>query len=411
MKGNYPYQYFHNPDIKKSIYEIWDDIDSYSGEYFEDEQSAYTKTDFFAALPPLKYGGKFIKGIFFTQAAGFLIDKIPEIQKIFNVAAYTMWSSYSWCDRADVYLACYNYPERERYHKEKFKKKENIVFVPLQDADFTNEYVLAPVAGTVKKYDILSVATPYQVKNLPMIAAAIRSYKAKYGKTLKTAMVLGSNLIEKHPDGTIDYSKLRKDHAGQLDLVKEILKDLYPSVEFFPFVKYSEMPKIYSMSKCIVLASLIEGKNRAITEAQSCNTPVVAFRQHNQWARGKHPIFYGNSGELAENFTPESLADAIHKVITNSDLYEPRKNFLLHSGRRNFVNILLDSIPYYRENIPEFKQGRIFDNVWVNLALWDNYATSYYDFLYRNKNSMTNRRGLESIKDVVDFYLNKMQIK
>ena len=93
----------------------------------------------------------------------------------------------------------------------------------------------------------------------------------------------------------------------------------------------------------------------------SCNTPIITFKQHNQWARGEHPIFFGNSGELAEEFTPESLADAIHKIIENPQNYKPRYNYLKYCGRKNFVNNLIKHIPYYRENIPEYKDGELLE--------------------------------------------------
>lgn len=37
MKGVYPNEYLKNPNVAKPIEKIWDDIDAYTGEFFEDE--------------------------------------------------------------------------------------------------------------------------------------------------------------------------------------------------------------------------------------------------------------------------------------------------------------------------------------------------------------------------------------
>ena len=138
MKGAYPVKYFLNPSINQPIEEIWDDIDAYTGEYFEDEPHLHKKIDFVVPLPPLKYKGKFLKGLFFSQACEYILKLYPELKKIFIPCAYTMWSNYSWSDSAEVYLTCYENKEREKYYKNKYPNKKDIIFVPLQDADFTN---------------------------------------------------------------------------------------------------------------------------------------------------------------------------------------------------------------------------------------------------------------------------------
>ena len=75
MKGIYPVQYLLNPNMDriKSLREIWDDIDLYSGEYFEDEPELYEKIDCFIPLPPLDYQNKRTKGILFSQASEYLM--------------------------------------------------------------------------------------------------------------------------------------------------------------------------------------------------------------------------------------------------------------------------------------------------------------------------------------------------
>ena len=124
MKGIYPIKYFKTPLCDKPIEEIWDDIDAYTGEFFEDEPQHYKRMAFFVPLPPLNYKGKFTKGIMFTQGLDFLLKLYPNLKDLFFCGAYSMWSSYPWCDKADFYLSCYENKKREEYHKTNIKTKK-----------------------------------------------------------------------------------------------------------------------------------------------------------------------------------------------------------------------------------------------------------------------------------------------
>ncbi len=411
MKGKYPREYFKNPNINKSLEEIWDDIDAYSGEFFEDETDLHKKIDFIIPLPPLNYKNKITKGVVFSQGMEYLLKLYPRLQEIFFCGAYTMWSSYSWCDKADFYLTCYENKAREEYYKNKYPNKRNIIFVPLQDADFTNEYIMAPTFYEAKTIDVLTVSTPLEVKNLPILAQAIKIYEQKYNTTPKVTFILGSNLITKDSNGKLDYSNELERNKNQLRQVEEILGDSINKIDFIPYANYYDLAKYYSSAKCCVLTSLIEGKNRSLNEAMSCNTPVVVFKQHNQWARGNHPIFFGNSGELVEEFTPEALADTLYKVINNYKNYDARKNYLLNNGRKNFINKLLSCIPYYKENIPDYKEGYIHENLWIDLACQENYQLGFYQFLYGKNSVIQHARGLERIDFLVKFFYSRFGIK
>lgn len=412
MKGIYPVSYFRDPNVNKPIEEIWDDIDAYSGEFFEDEPENLPRIDLFIPLPPLKYKGKFTKGILLTQGCEYLLKMYPDIKKLFFVGAYTMWSSYSWCDKADLYFACYENKPREEYHKNKYQNKKDIIFIPLQDADFTNEYVMAPAYNTPKDVDILSVSTPFDVKNHTVIAKVIKAYEKMYGIRLKSRFIFGINDVKKYRDGEIDYSKLSPKCNEILDEVNNILDGkMEQYVDFVPKVQHKSLNREYSRAKCLVLASLIEGKNRSINEAMSCDVPVVAFKQHNQWARGDYPIFFGNSGELAEEFTPESMAEAIHKILINPQNYEPRKNYLKYNGRKNFVNTCAKYIPYYKENVPDYDENLFWNNLWIDLACQTNYQISYLDFLYGKSNQLTWIQGINNIDFLIKYYYSMFGIK
>ena len=283
--------------------------------------------------------------------------------------------------------------------------------LPLQDADFTNEYKMAPAFNVFKTFDIFCVSTAYPVKNIPMIAKAIKEYERKYGVILKVKYAIGSRDLIVNEDKTIDVSKLRDDAGKQLEEVMQILGDYTKYIEFFPFIDYKDLPKYYTGARCCVLASLLEGKNRFLSEAMACNTPVIVFQDFNKYSRGDYPIFFENSGEYAPYFTPESLADTIHKVINNPQNYEPRKNYLKYSGRKNFVNTIIDSTPYYKENLPNYEKGRIQDNIWVDLAMQYNYQLSTYDFIYGKNTAIQHVRGMKAIESLVKFFYSRFKIK
>ena len=184
--------------------------------------------------------------------------------------------------------------------------------------------------------------------------------------------------------------------------------DFYRYIDIVPKAGQYELCEYYNKSKCLVLASLIEGKNRAYHEAMACNTPAILFKDHNKWARGEHPLFYGNSGEIVELFNPESLADKIHEVINNPQNYSPRENFLKHHGRKTALNTFSNYLPYFKENIPNYQEN-IYENKWINEAIEENYGFSFEDILYENKTQIGHTRSLEKIKKTLDFYFNKFK--
>ncbi|MBQ7286950.1 MAG: glycosyltransferase [Candidatus Gastranaerophilales bacterium] len=406
----WPLQYFHNPIIKKPIEEIWDDIDAYTFEaQYENPQKA-EEFDFVVVLPPLKYQGKITKGVFFSQAVDVIIERFPKLTEIFIPIANSMFSSYPHSTHAQAFFTCYENKAKENYYKNKYPDKKDIVMLPLQDADFTHEYKMAPTFNTPKTTDIFCVTTAFPPKNIPVFAMALKAYEKKYGKTLKVKYAIGARDLIVNEDKTIDCSKLRDDARAELEHAMEVLGDYTKYIEFIPYVDYKDLPKYYTEAKCCVLASLLEGKNRFISEAMSCNTPIVVFKDFNQYTRGDYPIFFGNSGEYARLFNPEALADAIYKVINNPNDYEPRKNYLKHSGRKNFVNTIIDLIPYYKENLPEYEKGRITDNIWVDLAMQDNYQLSTYDFIYGRNIAIQHVRGISKIESLVNFFYSRFKI-
>ncbi len=410
MTGIWPENYHANPNPNKPIEQIWDDLDGYSFEEMYEEPDHYQSIRFYAPLPPLLYQGHFIKGILFTQAAHLLIEFFPKIKDLFFVCANTMCSAYPWARNADCYFTCYRNPARERYYKSKYPETKNIVFIPLQDADFTNERVMTPIPDTPKTIDIFCVSTAFPVKNVPLFAQALKVYEKKYGHRLKVVYTIGDHDAKRNEDGSFDYSGVSDYSKNVLREVDAVLGDMQSYIDFYPYIDYYTLPTYYSAAKCGVLASLIEGKNRFINECISCNTPIIIFKDLNKFSRSNTPAFFGNAGECVPEFSAESLADTIHKVLMNPSAYEPRQNYLKYNGRRNFINTMLWEIPYYRENLPEFAAGDALNNDWLNKACIDNYEIDYESFLYDKNFHISNIVGLDNIRPLLQYYYGKFNI-
>lgn len=412
MKPNkWPAAYFHNPNSNKPIEEIWDDIDNYTFEEQYEKEDKLEKMDFVIPLPPLKYRGDILKGCFYSQAVDVIIEKFPKLKEIFFPIANSMFSSYPSSEHADAYFTVYKNEAREAYFRKKHPEKKDITLIPLQDADFLNEYKMSPAFNIQKTIDVFCVTTAFPVKNMPILARAIKVYEEKYKKILKVHYAIGNRDLIVNEDSTVNISKLRNDAQSQMKQVIDILGDYTKYIQFYSFIDYKDLPRFYTAAKCCVLCTLLEGKNRFISEAMSCDTPVIVFKDFNKYTRGDYPIFFGNSGEYVPEFSPESLADTIHKVINNPQNYRPRKNYLMHSGRKNFVNTIIDSIPYYSQNMRRYEKGKIQDNLWVDLAMQENYQLSTYDFIYGRNPAIQHVRGITAIEKLVKFFYSRFRIK
>ena len=166
-KGWCPEYFYNNPNLEedKSLEDIWTEIQLYSGEFFKDDDMKYKiQNDFILPLPPLLYEGKFLKGMFLSEGVDYIHSIFPRINELFISMAYTMWSSIPYSEKAEVYLTCYDYPEREKWFKKVYPQKSDKIFIGLQDADFTNEYIIAPTWATPKDIDILCVSRISSVK-------------------------------------------------------------------------------------------------------------------------------------------------------------------------------------------------------------------------------------------------------
>jgi len=194
-KGRYQREYFANPRIhdEKSIEQIYADVDGYTMEYFEDEPDFHDRIDLVVVLPPLGYEGQFLKRIFFSQATDFLHKLYPHLGKLFHSIGNAQWGAIPWSQSTDGLFSLYENPARERWFRETYPERAGKVLVPLQDADHTHEYSMAPAAFAKRETDVLCVSRVQDLKNIPIIADALRVNRQKYAP-IRMTLILGKDV-------------------------------------------------------------------------------------------------------------------------------------------------------------------------------------------------------------------------
>ncbi len=393
-QGNYERQrqYVSNPNIDKPIEEIYADLDAYTYEIYENEPHRFDAVSFYVVLPPLWYEGQFIKGFYYSESVDLLNHILPDLSQYFFSLANAMGCAYPWSKTADVYSCMYQNPARENWFRQMNPDRGNKTLIPCQDADFLNEYLIAPRSVDRKDIDVLCVARISDEKNMPMIAQALKVYRQKYpDPKIMMTWIMGDQSFNSQ---NLNNLSLHKQQEWQK--IESILGNPFDYIQVVPYVDYyQDISYYYSRAKVYVLGSLLEGKNRSLCEAMSCNIPVICFREFNQYARGQDSIFPEGAGLYAQ-FEPESLADTIHTVLQNQTAFKPRLQYLKYRGRKNFFNRCLYSLPDYQAMVPDYIPGQAFNNLWLDLAVQQNYQMSLDDFLY-GRSPKSHIRGLVKI--------------
>jgi glycosyltransferase involved in cell wall biosynthesis len=80
------------------------------------------------------------------------------------------------------------------------------------------------------------------------------------------------------------------------------------------FATHLEVPPVYASADLYVNASSYEGFSMTLVEALSCGTPVVTVN------RSALAEIASGAAEFVEEPTPEALADAIERVLTDPAL-------------------------------------------------------------------------------------------
>jgi hypothetical protein len=97
--------------------------------------------------------------------------------------------------------------------------------------------------------------------------------------------------------------------------------------------------------------------------------------------------------------------------LENCGDFHPRKKYLEHAGRKNFLNRALDSFPYYERALPDYVRGNHVENLWLDLAMQENYQLSLHDFTYDRNLLLSKARGLERIDELLKFFFGRFGIR
>lgn len=394
-------EYYQNPNISKPLDEIFSDLNCYTNEVMNYDEDFKALT-FFILLPPLFYKGKFLKGLAFAQGIDLIYERYPRIKDVFHTMAFSMSCSYPWSDCADAYFVSYKNQKREDWFRRTHPHKKDKILIPTEDAEYTNEYFMAPTLVDINKdIDVLCVSRLIDLKNMPLIAEALKIYRIKYPENkIKMTTILGKKF-------EMNYQGLDEEELEEIRKIESILIHPTDYIEFIPWVDYVKLPDYYSRAKVTLLGTLLEGKNRALFEAMCCDSPVICFKDFNKYQRAGQPAFPKGAGLEIPEFSAESMADTIYEVLQNQSKFKPRKRYLEEYGRKKFFNRCIDAFPYYKSELPEYQRGQHINNIWLDLAVQENFQLSLIDFIYEKNVALSWANDIEDTGKVIDFYVSR----
>jgi glycosyltransferase involved in cell wall biosynthesis len=373
-KGKHPIAYFADPHIDKPREAIYAELDGFTDEVFAQDTARHAQISMFALLPPLRYRGRFVKGILATQAADLLLERNPKLQESFHVLAYAMWSGLPHCKRADGVMMCYDNAHREAWVKQTQPDRAHQVWIPHDDTDLFDDQQMAPQFA-VKDVDVLCVARLDRIKNLHILAQAAKVLRERNPKRhLRIVLNTGTNV-------DVNWTGLHEAERNELRRINAVLINTPDYITVLPS-RQAQLSALYNRARCVVMPALCEGKNRSIHEAMSCNVPVVTFAAFNQYARNGVPPFPPEAGLVAPEFSAQSLADTLEKVLAETERFTPREAVLRVSGRRTALTSCIDRLPYYKEQLPDFTPGAHLNNTWIDVAMQLCYRRGLHQHLY-----------------------------
>ena len=403
-RGYHQMEFFHNGAVGAPWPEIYAALDEYTDEIFAENSERLHCISVYVIVPPVQYRGTRVKGILMTEAADLLVARFPRIQELFHICAFSMWSSIAWSSTADALCMPFANPAREAAFRLRHPQRAHQHIVPLFDSDWTNEYFMAPQPVAERDLDIVCVSRFDACKNLPVLAEALKILRSKHPeRPMRMTLIPGRPLDP-------NFDSLASHERDILRSMTNTLGFLPDYVQLVPFVHQSELRTYYSRSKVYVIASLLEGKNRGALEAMACNTPVVSFQAHCQYSRGDTLLAPHGAGLMAPDYSPESLADTLYAAVTQHQEFAPREGFLKHYGRRNFFNTMVDAFPYYRTALPQYVEGAHNRNIWLDVAVQDNYQVGLEPFIYDANGFLSHPSGVEGIQETLGFYLRRFSL-
>lgn len=393
-KGTPDRSYFRQPLIDKPLADIYADINSWTYEIFADEEELYNKIDLTLLLPPLAMGGTTLKGLCYTRAADFLLERFPRMRERFVTIASSMCSAYPWSRNADALFATYQNDDRDSWFRTAFPESASKPLLPLSDADYTHEGWFQPLPIRQKTIDVLVVSRLDDVKNIPLLCRAVKIHCKKHYPVRLTVLAgrAAANWTNLTAEERLVITSMEHELDGRLDD--------YVTME--AFVAHLFLPHYYSQARVCVLGSLIEGANRSLKESVCCNTPVVCFKDFNRYSRGTTPVFPPGAGIYSE-FDAEAMADAIHEVLNSTTDLKPRAAYLERAGRTRMFNLCLDQLSYFKDTLPSYLPGAHHTNKWLETTMRQVYGIGISDWIYA-EHKLVHSIGLSNVDTVLRHF-------
>jgi glycosyltransferase involved in cell wall biosynthesis len=153
------------------------------------------------------------------------------------------------------------------------------------------------LSGQGKTAKLLFVGRLAIQKNLPLMLRAVAAYRNKYGTDIELSIVGDGDLR------SLVESEIRQLEIGSL-------------VHLTGPRRGGALESMYEESDLFILTSIFESFGLVLVEAMAKALPIVSV----YIPAVRNVVLDGVNGLLVES-TPEALADAIHRLLTDRDLY------------------------------------------------------------------------------------------
>ena len=181
-----------------------------------------------------------------------------------------------------------------------------------------------------KKYDLEKPFLFYtgvwrNHKNLVGLIKAFKIVKEKY--RLDINLVLGGKEDPYYPEVRETWEKL------------DLEKDIIP----VGFIDQAELPIFYNAAKAFIIPSFYEGFGLIGLEAMSCGAPVISSD------RTSLPEILGNGAIYFDPTQPEDIAEKIHLVFSEKNLYnELKRNGFLQVKKYSWNKMGKETFELYK---------------------------------------------------------------
>jgi glycosyltransferase involved in cell wall biosynthesis len=119
-------------------------------------------------------------------------------------------------------------------------------------------------------------------------------------------------LAKKIPHDLVVVGRPRWKYEGDLALLDSLM--LRDRVHFLHYISNHDLPAIYNLASCFAFPSFFEAFGLVLLEAMASGCPVVGARA------GAIPEIAGDAAVLFDPHSPEEIAAAILRTITDADL-------------------------------------------------------------------------------------------